>query len=230
MLLPPSDQEGKSDTVQGGAGRAVFRAMSIFGRIGSYCKTNRCSRMTRPSEDRELSPPTSESVEAFVSLIGQYQRQLNLFVASLVPHPTDVEDILQETNLVLWREFHRFVPGTNFLAWASTVAFHQVLAWRKRQQRDRLVFGEAFLTAVSTELTDAADRLDDRARALAGCVEWLPPHHRDLLRLRYAEGGTVEGIAARLGRTTEAVYRMLSRIRQALYECVTNTLASEGTR
>jgi RNA polymerase sigma-70 factor (ECF subfamily) len=167
-------------------------------------------------------------VEAFVSLIARHQRRLHQFVASLVLNPADAEDILQETHLVLWREFRRFEPGTNFAAWACTVAFHQVQAWRKRRQRDRLVFSDEFLTAVAADLVESADRLEERGRALARCVEQVPRHHRDLLRLRYDEGCSVEAIADRLGRTTEAVYRMLSRVRKALHDCVTGTLAGGG--
>jgi RNA polymerase sigma-70 factor (ECF subfamily) len=187
----------------------------------------------RPPSTPSPAPPTgagADRVEVFVSLLGQHQRRLHLFVSSLVPDAADAEDILQETNLVLWREFHQFQLGTNFAAWASSVAFNQVLAWRKRRQRDRLVFSDAFLTAVSGELRETADLLEDRSRALAGCVERLPAHHRELLQLRYDEGMGVEAIAARLRRTTEAVYRMLSRIRHTLYDCVSRTLAHEGGR
>jgi RNA polymerase sigma-70 factor (ECF subfamily) len=168
---------------------------------------------------------TTDRVEAFVALMGQHQRRLHQFVGSLIPNAADADDVLQETNLVLWREFGRFELGTNFVAWACAVAFNQILAWRKRQGRDRLVFSEAYLAAVADELTAAADRLEDRSHALAGCLDRLPSHHRDLLRQRYTDGATVEALAARMGRTTEAVYRMLSRIRLALHECVTNSLA-----
>jgi RNA polymerase sigma-70 factor (ECF subfamily) len=189
--------------------------------------------MVEPQDCEPSIAPSSgtnpDRVEAFVSLLGQHQRRLHLFVSSLVLNAADAEDILQETNLVLWREFHRFQLGTNFASWASTVAFNQVLAWRKRQQRDRLVFSDAFLHAVSGELTQTADVLEDRSRALAGCVERIPAHHRQLLQLRYDEGTAVEVIAAQLHRTTEAVYRMLSRIRQTLYDCVSSTLAHEGS-
>jgi RNA polymerase sigma-70 factor (ECF subfamily) len=170
-----------------------------------------------------------ERVEEFLSLVARHQRRLSVFVGSLVPHPPDAEDVLQETNLVLWREFHHFEPGTNFAAWACTVALNQVLAWRKRRQRDRLVFSEAFLAAVSQELLDEDEAADDRSHALAGCVERMPPHHRQVLALRYTEGQSVESIAARLSRTTEAVYRMLSRIRAALFDCTSRQLVARGT-
>lgn len=165
------------------------------------------------------------AVEAFLSLVSSHQRRLSAFIGSLVPNPTDADDIVQEANLVLWREFRRFEPGTNFFAWATAIAFNQVLAWRKRRDRDRLVFSDAFLTAIANELAESDDKLEERSRALARCVQQIPPHHRELIRLRYSDGQAVEVIAARLNRTPDAVYRMLSRIRQALFDCASRLLA-----
>jgi RNA polymerase sigma-70 factor (ECF subfamily) len=188
------------------------------------------SMMVEPNETRQASPTTDAELatEAFIGQLGRSHRQLYLYVMSLVPNRSDAEDILQQTNLVLWREFERFQPGTNFTAWACSVAFNQVLAWRKRRQRDRLVFSEAFLQAVAEEASAEAERLEERSLQLAGCIDKLPPHHRELIRLRYREGNAVEAIAGRLNRTVDAVYRMLSRIRQSLQECVTRSLGQEG--
>jgi RNA polymerase sigma-70 factor, ECF subfamily len=172
--------------------------------------------------------PPADRVEAFLTLIAQHQRRIQHFVRSLVPNSTEADDILQETNLVLWREFHQFELGSNFAAWSGAIAFHQVLAWRKRRQRERLVFSEEFLTAVSDELRDNTDQHEERSRILTHCIERIPSHHRELLRLRYTEGRSIETIAASLDRTTDAVYRMLSRIRQALFDCTSRSLAADG--
>lgn len=179
-----------------------------------------------------MAHPTPSALDSradeFVRLLGQHQRRLYLYVLTLVPNAADAEEVLQNTNLVLWREFGQFEPGTNFPAWACRVALNQVLAWRKKRQRDRLQFSDAFVEAVAREVGDA-DELDDRACALAQCVEKLPTAQRDLIRLRYTEGGTIETVAARVNRTVEATYRALSRTRQTLHDCVTRQLAREGT-
>lgn len=164
--------------------------------------------------------PTPERIELFLGLTGQFQRRIHLFVNGLVPNAADAEDVLQETSLVLWREFGRFQEGTNFLSWACAVAFNQVLAWRKKQQRNRLVFTDAHLSAVAKDLSASLERQDERDKALAGCLEKLPAHHRELVKGRYSEGQTIEALAEKEGRTVEAVYRMLSRVRAALHECV----------
>ncbi len=169
-----------------------------------------------------------ERVDAFVRLLGQHQRRVFLYVLSLVPHWNDAEEIVQEANLVLWREFHQFIPGTNFLAWACKVAFHQVLAWRKRKQRDRLEFSDAILEAIAEEASTAADILEERNELLAGCIDKLPAAQRELLRLRYSEGFEIERVAEKAGRSVEAAYRALSRIRQTLHDCVTHHLGQRN--
>jgi RNA polymerase sigma-70 factor (ECF subfamily) len=180
------------------------------------------------SNDRNAATIPAETVDAFVRLLGQNQRRVFVYVMSMVANWNDAEEIVQETNLVLWREFAEFQPGTNFTAWACKVAFHQVLAWRKRVRRDRLEFSTAFLEAVAQEATVAADTLEDRTQYLARCMERLPTDRRQLLRLRYSDGLAIEAIAEKLGRSEQAVYRALSRIRRVLHECVTRTRLAEG--
>ena len=186
-----------------------------------------------PPDAVRFGPPADvdgprDRKELFVQLLGQHQRRLFLYVMTLVPCWNDAEEIIQETNLVLWREFDQFRPGTNFAAWACKVALHRVLAWRKRRQRDRLEFSDAFLGAVGGEADAAADHLEERSRQLDRCIDRLPPGHRELLSLRYSENCAIDAIAGRLGRSADAVYRALSRIRRALHDCVTRALASES--
>jgi RNA polymerase sigma-70 factor (ECF subfamily) len=169
-----------------------------------------------------------ESVDAFVRLLGQNQRRIFVYVMSMVPNWNDAEEIIQETNLVLWREFGRFQPGTNFTAWACKVALHQVLAWRKRVKRSRLEFSPEFLEAVAEQGTAAGDELEERSQCLARCIERLPADRRHLLQLRYRDGLAIETIAAELERTEDAVYRALSRVRRVLYDCVSRSRLLEG--
>lgn len=169
--------------------------------------------------------PTSDRMDLFVQLLAANQRRVFLYIRTLVPNADDADEVLQNTNLVLWREFETFAEGTNFAAWACRVALNQVLAWRKKQQRDRLRFSDDLLLAVAQEVEKRADQLEDRVLALTGCLEKLPPAQRDLIRMRYADGGSIDAVAGQAGRSVEATYRALSRIRHTLHDCVTRTLA-----
>lgn len=169
-----------------------------------------------------MSPP--DPAEEFVFLLARHERLLGAYVMTMVPHPQDADDILQEAKVVMWRNFAKFELGTNFGAWARKVAFHQVLAYRKRKHRDRLDFSEEFLRTVADEAEASAERLEQRERLLHDCVAKLPADHRDALHLRYHEGLSLEDLAARLDRTVGALYRLLSRVRHVLHECVSKNL------
>ena len=83
-----------------------------------------------------------ESKRLFVRLLTQHERRVYGYILRMVPNWCEADEVLQETNIRLWEEFDRFEPGTDFAAWAIRVAHYQVLTWRKRRDRSRLVFSE----------------------------------------------------------------------------------------
>ena len=169
-----------------------------------------------------MTPP--DRAEEFVFLLARHERLLGAYVMTMVPHSQDADDILQEAKVVMWRHFAKFELGTNFGAWARKIAFHQVLAYRKRKHRDRLDFSEDFLRTVADEVEASADHLEAREKLLHDCMAKLPVDHREAVQLRYQEGLSLEDMAGRLQRTVGALYRQLSRVRQVLHECVSKNL------
>ena len=101
---------------------------------------------------------------------------------------------------------------------------------RKDARRSRLLAGEVtdlLLQLAADEKSAArADRTDEFA-ALQGCLEQLPPHGRDLIRLRYFENLSPGTIAGHLGRPSDAVRQFLQRLRRKLLECVEGRLGLE---
>jgi RNA polymerase sigma-70 factor (ECF subfamily) len=176
--------------------------------------------------NKQGAPKQGDQTGEFLVLFAKHQRTILLYLTSLLPTQVDVDDVFQETSLVLWREFSNFRLGTNFGAWACAIAFNQVRAWRTRQSRDTLVFSDTFVQSISDELIESASYLEERSRALQSCIESLPEHHRELIRNRYDSCYSIEAIAETAQRSTDSVYRMLSRIREALHECVTKRLAN----
>ena len=156
----------------------------------------------------------------FAALFGAHQRAIVLYLSSLLPTQADVDDVLQEASVVLWREFTVFQRGTNFRAWAFRVAFNQVRAWRKRQQRDRLLFSEEFLTAIAEELNADHEYFEQRLKLMDHCIASLPPRHQELLALRYHQGLSIDALSEKFGKSIDAVYRLLSRIRTAIHQCI----------
>ncbi len=158
--------------------------------------------------------------DAFVRLMAEHQGRLYAYILSLLGDPDAANDVLQEANIVLWRDAAEFRMGSNFKAWAFRVAHFQVMAFRQRRIRDRLVFEDDLLDALSHGAHEADEVFASRQERLSGCLDKLQPAHRELVRRRYAEGQSVQAIAQDRGMTANAAMQALFRIRQALMNCV----------
>lgn len=178
----------------------------------------------QPRPDDQASTPDSQR-EQFVERMTRHQRELYGFILSLTGRPADAEDVLQETNIVLWRKVDEYDPARPFMTWACRIAHFQVLAYLKRVQRDRLAFlDERLLSSIAEIAARYAEQPDRRLQALRECLEQLPEHSRALIRQRYFSGQGVQNIAEALGRSAGAVSVALHRARSALLACIEKKL------
>lgn len=166
-----------------------------------------------------------DRAEQFIQLLAQHERRLAAYVITFVPRSADADDILQETKLALWRSFDQFEIGTNFGAWARQAALHRIFDFRKRKGREskHLVFSDACLEQLADAFEQDVHNRETQMERLSGCVAKLSPNHRQILSLRYGEELPVQDVADRIDRTVTATYRVLSRIRLALRDCVCGT-------
>ena len=78
--------------------------------------------MVAPISDEAGNAGDDLPLQEFVSQLTASQGRIRAFVVSLMPGSSDVGDVVQETNLTLWKSQARYRPGSNFLAWAYTIA------------------------------------------------------------------------------------------------------------
>ncbi|QDT26438.1 sigma-70 family RNA polymerase sigma factor [Gimesia panareensis] len=174
------------------------------------------------------APPQAENEsEQHVRLIAQAQRRLYAFIFALVRHPSDTDDILQETNVVLWRKRATYEPGTNYFAWAFTIARLQVMSHRSKSARRGLTFDDDLLNKIAEAASTESEQYDRRNAALQNCLQKLTASQRDLISRRYQPDGAVNALAAEIGKTSKAVSATLRRVRDKLRECIERTLAAE---
>ena len=155
------------------------------------------------------------------------QSRLYAYIFTLTGDREQARDMLQETNLVMWRKAEALEPGTNFIAWAFTIARYQVMAYRQKIARDRLVFDDEVLADMADIFSDG-DPFEGRQGALGQCIEKLTPSHRNLLRIRYTDGVSVKDMADRLNKSANAIAKTLHRTRIALMECIERRVSEGG--
>jgi RNA polymerase sigma-70 factor (ECF subfamily) len=171
-----------------------------------------------------------EKSKLFLRVFLQNERRLYAYILTLLPHRADADDVLQQTSLVMWDKFDAQSPPLDFAAWGCRIAYFKVLDFYKTSRRSPIRFSQTLLERVAETAMEhsATLQINERSEALADCVDKLAARDRDLLRRRFAEGATTRSTAAEVGRSIEAVYKSLSKIRQALFDCVTRTLEREG--
>lgn len=167
--------------------------------------------------------------ETFLALHVQNHNRLAAFVHTLVPVWQDAEEIIQDTLMVLWRKFDEFDPGSSFFAWAARVAQYEVLNYRRRKRHKPLVFDDEVLEVLASAALEQMDDLELRRAALENCIRKLPERDRELLQLRYRDGGSVHAAAEALHRTTGHVQRLLRKIRSGLLRCVHLRISELGS-
>ncbi|WP_345685374.1 sigma-70 family RNA polymerase sigma factor [Novipirellula caenicola] len=174
-------------------------------------------------------PDKIELTTEWVLQLTEAQPRLFGFLLKRLGNSDQAHEVLQDVNLVLCRDAAKFQEGTDFMAWAFTIARFQVMAFRKRQSRDRLVFPSDL--AASLDALDAEMFADDirkrREAALQDCLVKLMPEQRKLIIQRYAESISVKAIAGDMDKTANAVSMMLHRVREKLIACVESKLSME---
>ena len=157
--------------------------------------------------------------EQFTRLLIEHEPELLRFILVTVPNRADARDILQECSVALWRRFADYDSERPFVAWAFGFVRMEVRRFLRKSQR------RAQLTKRATDLLmqdqqQHSHELDERQHHLKNCVESLTEDHRKLLNGYYHNGHSVSKLSEQNGRSIEAIYKRLQRIRIALHRCI----------
>lgn len=170
---------------------------------------------------------SDERGERFMKLYTAIQRRLYGYIMSLIPDVTAVDDIIQETVTVMWKEFDQFEPGTDFLAWAFCIARNQLYSYIKLRQTQKKHFSAQTIAAIEEVVEMKHQKADHRFEALRNCLSKLPNKDRELLALRYEVGATLKSVSLRIEQSINTLYNRLYRIRILLLHCIERTLDRE---
>ncbi|MBT8038470.1 MAG: sigma-70 family RNA polymerase sigma factor [Verrucomicrobiae bacterium] len=176
---------------------------------------------------RDVPEDDAQACQSYVAQLLAHQDDLRAFIHSLLPNSPVADDVLQNTNLVLWKKRNSFKEGTNFHAWAFKIARIQVQHQYDRAKREtRLVFSESLLEHVASAAKTNAPR-ERNLTILEGCMEKLTEKQREIVNARYTPDKSLEQHAENTGATAGSLRISLYRIRAILRQCVENTLTGK---
>lgn len=117
-------------------------------------------------------------------------------VAFLVYDKQDVEDIVNEVYMRMWRSFHQYDPNRPFRFWLHGITIHLVQDWkRKAWRRIRLFERNRQMACEPFNWTDKAFLQSEMQHELFGLVRQLSYKLRVVVILRYFHDYDLEEIA-----------------------------------
>ena len=174
-------------------------------------------------------PPAdqNDAHERFTRLLLESEPVMLRSILVLVPNRADAREIVQETAVALWRQFDSYDPKRPFLNWAMGFARIETRRFLARQQR-RAQLSEQAMEVLQQEMEEDPGFTSAIEKHLGTCLGKLPEKQRRLIQGYYHEGRSPQWLSEKEGRTIEAIYKAIQRIRADLQVCIESQMRKES--
>jgi RNA polymerase sigma-70 factor (ECF subfamily) len=169
---------------------------------------------------------------AFEVVVRRCERSLRAWLAVHTPPGVDVDEVAQRSFIAAFTRLRDYEPGTDFAAWLFTIAHFQLKTEVSRLRRvaDYHVryAPDLLLRELERRSSEPPELQQARLDHLQMCLGQLGEHFHRFIKWRYAEEIPLDEMAARSGRSVNAVKKQLWQLRRKLHECVQARMAAEG--
>jgi RNA polymerase sigma-70 factor (ECF subfamily) len=164
-------------------------------------------------------PPQSQPTD-LAAVVRSHQAGVWRYLRYLGADDAEADDLTQETFLAFAKaEFAERCPRQT-ASYLRVIARNQLLALRRRQQREISTVELEAAESVWAEAVDSDGGLESYLDALRDCLSELDGRPRQAIDFHYRDGDGREAIAAKLDMKPDGVKSLLRRTRDLLRECV----------
>jgi len=163
----------------------------------------------------------------FFKLYSGVSNRIFSYLLIMVHNKDNAEELAQETASILWSKFDEFKDGTNFGAWAISIARLKALEFLRKRQKTAMIFNDSFYELVSKEAAKSSDDLPLYSEALKKCLSRLSENHMKLLTMRFKKDLSVKKISQLTGRPLGSMYHHFSKLMRGLKDCIERRLLQE---
>jgi RNA polymerase sigma-70 factor (ECF subfamily) len=169
---------------------------------------------TKQQDDLLLSAVASGDRHALEALYLGYHRRLARFLSRIAPRYENIEEIINDTFMVVWQHAKEFRGASRVSTWIIGIAYR--IALKSLRRNDGLLRAKSSedLPEVSVEPMEAAELRDWIAHALSH----LPLEQRLTMELAYHLGHSIEEIAEITDCPVGTVKARMFRAREKLRE------------
>ena len=152
-------------------------------------------------------------------LIRDHQTRVWRYLRFLGADATEVDDLVQETFVAVWRSSFQHQSDPQTAAYLCKVARNQLLTSRRREGREPNMVELEAAESVWSQWTHSSGTID-YTDAITSCLERIEGRARRAIDLHYRDGQSRADIADRLEMKPDGVKTLLRRTRDKLRECV----------
>jgi RNA polymerase sigma-70 factor (ECF subfamily) len=154
--------------------------------------------------------------DAFEELFGLYQPRLRYYVRRLAPKANNIDDMLQDIWLSVYRKIEKLKEVKAFPVWLYRIARNRVFSDFRMKQAFASLPEEPSLPGIQ----DGPEVKAECAEAIHEALQALPPHHREALTLFFLEQMSYKSIAevtrCHLGTVRSRLYHAKRSLREKL--------------
>ncbi|KAA1261135.1 ECF RNA polymerase sigma factor SigK [Rubripirellula obstinata] len=162
----------------------------------------------------------SSDDENFVAMLTLHQSRLRGYILASLGDYTNSHDVLQRTNLTIWKKAAEYNRDLPFLPWAMGIARYEILAFLRDRGRERIVFHSDVVEMMIATEDSTFDDWHGSQRELHECLQNLSEKNKRLLTMRYAQGNSISKISESTGRSLDAIKSLMLRLRRSLRDCI----------
>ena len=181
-------------------------------------------RSGAPDELVLLERIKAHDVDAFERLYRIYQPRLARFLINLLMRPQLVEEVLDDTMMVVWQTAGSFRGTSKLSTWVFAIAYRKALKARARWP-DPLENDERDSRVSNDPLPDAELERSRVHDALTRAMDVLSTEQRAVVDLTYFHGLGYRDIAEILSCPVDTVKTRMFHARRRLKQALSGTLA-----
>ncbi|MGN8001349.1 RNA polymerase sigma factor [Sphingomonas sp. 22176] len=184
-------------------------------------------RSSSRQDDEEMglvAAVRARDLRAFEQLYRRYQPRLTRFVGTLLRSPGLVEEVVNDTLMVLWQKAGDFTGASRLSTWLFAIAYRKAV--RARAGEPLLPDDAAVLADITDDGTADAGLSRDRTRqALQRAMGVLSAEHRAVVDLTYFHEIGYREIGEILGCPVDTVKTRMFHARRQLRRAMAGELA-----
>lgn len=164
--------------------------------------------------------------KSFEILIGELRPMMLSYASALLSGDAhQAEDVVQEACLTAYQNLDRFDEGRSFPKWIRGIVRNKVLESRRGASRRPLVQDPTVIAGMEDvfgmfDRPRADEGWLDRIELLRHCINRLRRPMRDVVKLFYQSGLSLDEVGRKLGIQSVTAGQRLSRSRKQIRVCV----------